>query len=96
MTTVAKIGLYALKVLLLGVLFFACFALTIPVVVLTSKMFPSAPFIVHFLPVIPLMALAIRYVISPVEFHMKIKSMQYDSWYERQRYRKEKSNKRRH
>ena len=89
MMTITKIGLGTLKVLFLGVLFFACFALTLPVVVLTSRLFPSAPLILHGLPIIPLMALANRFVLSPVEFHLKIKSMQYDSWYERWRKKKE-------
>ncbi|NLB54879.1 MAG: hypothetical protein GX811_03785 [Lentisphaerae bacterium] len=93
MTTIVKIGLGILKILLLGMLFLGCFALTIPVVVLTSKMFPAAPPIVHFLPVIPLMVLANRYVISPIEFYLKIKSFQYDSWFERRRDRKIKYNK---
>ena len=84
-----KIGIGTLKALFLGLLFFACFALTIPVVVLTSKMFPSAPFILKLLPIIPLMALANRFVLSPVEFHLNIKSMQYDPWYERRRKKRE-------
>jgi len=73
------------KAALVCITFFGCFATTIPAVVLMTRMFPNASFFIHVLPVIPIMVAANRFILSPIEFHLNFKSMQYDPWYERRK-----------
>ena len=73
------------KAAIVCITFFGCFAATIPAVVLMARMFPNASFFIHVLPVIPIMAAANRFIMSPIQFHLNLKSMQYDPWYERRK-----------
>ena len=85
MNRISNAVLMAFKVLLVGITFFACFAVTIPVVSLTVRLFPNAHFAVHFFPAIPLMGMANRFVLLPLEYYLNVRSFQYDPWFENRR-----------
>ena len=87
MKATSSIGVWLAKVALIALAFFACFAATIPVVTLMIRLFPAAPFLVQVFPVIPIMMAANRFALSPLEYHLNVKSLQYDPWYERRRAR---------
>ena len=79
---------WIVKLVLLLSAVLLCFAATIPAVALMARLLPDAPVLVHFLVAIPLLVLANRFMISPLEYHLDIKSLQYDPWYENRRRRK--------
>jgi len=48
-----------------------------------ESLFTNLPFVVNASPVIPIMVATNRFILSPIEFHLWIKILQYDPWYER-------------
>ncbi len=87
MNAASRIGVRLAKVALIAMAFFACFAATLPVVTLMIRLFPAAPFLVQVFPFIPIIMAANRFALSPLEYHLNVKSFQYDPWYERRRAR---------
>jgi hypothetical protein len=85
MNTMTRAALWIVKVATIGIVFFACFGATLPVVMLMTKVFPQLPFLLQVLPIIPMMLAANRFILSPLEYYLKVKSLQYDPWYERRR-----------
>ena len=85
MNRLLKVVVWVVKLTGIGIAFFTCFAITILVVALLGRLCPGWPFFIQVLPIIPMMMAANRFVLSPLEFHLNMKTLQYDSWYERRR-----------
>jgi hypothetical protein len=72
------------KISLIGIVFVAIFAISTLIISLLVKLYPDVNFwICFFVVFIPVMSLGNKFILSPIEFYLGIKSFQYDSWYER-------------
>jgi len=88
MSKIQNIFVVTGKIGLIGVLFFASFGVTVGAYVLSATIFPGFHFIVYILPAFPIMWCANRFLLSPVQYRLGIKTMQYDPWYEQHIQRK--------
>lgn len=73
------------KFLLIGAVFFASFAL---LTLFLSRFLPAQSLMVWGLVMVPYFWVVNRFVLSPLEYHLDFKSLQYDRWYEKRRARK--------
>ena len=80
----------AAKYVLVVFLFAISFAVAVLICALINRVFPDTHFIVYALPLFGVMWCSNRFILSPLQFKLNIRSLQYDPWYEN-RFRKEKN-----
>jgi hypothetical protein len=73
------------KVMIVAIAFLACFSGTMLMVAIMGRIILNLPFFAEAAIFIITMMAANRFVLSPIEFHLGMKSLQYDPWYERRR-----------
>lgn len=73
------------KFLLFGAVFFVSFAL---LTLLLSRFLPAQSLMVWGLVMLPYFWVVNRFVLSPLEYHLDFKTLQYDRWYEKRRARR--------